>query len=327
MRALTRVAVPRNEAELLQLAGVLTASQLERALRSYRRVTTAEACELHDREQLDYYWDEDGSLVVRGRLAPEDGALFLAALEAARERLRQADEERRRGSAEPLRRPTNVEALVAVADAALAQETNRSSGDRYQVVVHIDQTALAGDSDGSCVLADGPALAPETARRIACDAGVVTLDMRAAIPLNIGRKTRTIPPSLRRALAARDRGCRFPGCDRCRFVDAHHIRHWASCGETALDNVLLLCRHHHRLLHEGGYTVERQHRFFDRHGHRIRPAPTQPRGTMAELRVANRNLDLTPATCAGGHGDRMDLDLAVEALLGMIGRPDRSQAA
>ena len=73
--------------------------------------------------------------------------------------------------------------------------------------------------------------------------------------LDVGRKTRTISPSVRRALEVRDRGCRFPGCG-LRFTDAHHIKHWADGGETALSNLLLLCSHHHRLLHEEGWSVE-----------------------------------------------------------------------
>ena len=73
--------------------------------------------------------------------------------------------------------------------------------------------------------------------------------------LDVGRRTRTIPPSLRRALEARDRGCRFPGCGS-RFTDGHHVRHWADGGATSLDNCLLLCRFHHRLVHEEGWKVE-----------------------------------------------------------------------
>ncbi len=87
--------------------------------------------------------------------------------------------------------------------------------------------------------------------------------------LNVGRRTRTISPALRRALDFRDRGCRFPGCG-LRFTDAHHIRHWADGGETSLSNCLLLCSHHHRLLHEGGWRVtwwgEARPAFFDPRG-------------------------------------------------------------
>jgi hypothetical protein len=321
VRALTRVATAESEAGLLPLAEVLTAAQLERALRVYRRVSTREARELQDYEELIWYWDEDGALVIRGRLAPEDGALFLKALEASRERLwrsNQPDEER--GSAEPPpddppHRPSNVDALVALSDSALALEAGRTGGDRYQVVIHIEQTALSGEAgEGGCMLDDGPALAPETARRLACDAAVVTLYERAGEPLSVGRKTRTIPPALRRALLTRDHGCRFPGCDNHRYVDAHHIQHWAQGGETALPNLLLLCRRHHRLLHEGGYTVDHQLRFHDPWGNEIPPVPPLPPGSADALRSATADLDITADTCRNGHGDPMDLALTIDAM-------------
>jgi hypothetical protein len=95
----------------------------------------------------------------------------------------------------------------------------------------------------------------ETCRRISCDAGLVRITHAPdGSVLDVGRRTRTIPPALRRALEARDRGCRFPGCGS-RFTDAHHVKHWAYGGETSLTNTTLLCRHHHALVHEGGWRV------------------------------------------------------------------------
>lgn len=156
-----------------------------------------------------------------------------------------------RGPAGP-RRPSNVEALVAAADAALANEEEaRTGGERVQLVIHVEQEALDEGGEGSCLLADGPAIAPETARRLACDASIVTLIERGGEPLGVGRKTRRIPLALRRALEARDGCCRFPGCTN-RHVDAHYIKHWADDGETELVNLVLLCRRHHRLVHDGG---------------------------------------------------------------------------
>src|SRR5439155_12129187 len=185
----------------------------------------------------------------------------------------QRDEGVERGSAEPQdvpRRPTNAEAVSALADLALAQPGgSRCGGERYQVVVHVDQAALEHDAAPGCKLEEGPAIAYETVRRLACDASVVRIAERRGKPLSIGRKTRTIPPALRRALNARDRGCRFPGCDNRRFVDAHHVRHWAKGGETALRNLVSLCRRHHRLVHEGGYSVDERMRFYDPHGRPI----------------------------------------------------------
>ncbi len=98
--------------------------------------------------------------------------------------------------------------------------------------------------------------AAETSRRLACDCGVVHwLEDADGTALDIGRRTRSIPPAIRRALDRRDGDCRFPGCTARHHVDAHHIRHWADGGETRLDNLLLLCRHHHRLVHEDGYSL------------------------------------------------------------------------
>lgn len=121
-------------------------------------------------------------------------------------------------------------------------------------------------------LQDGPYVSAETSRRISCDCGVVRVehDHPGSI-LSVGRKTRSISPALRRALETRDQGCRFPGCGH-RFADAHHVKHWADGGETSLDNTVLLCSYHHRLVHEGGWTV-------DWWG-KGRPAFTDPRGHL-----------------------------------------------
>ncbi len=336
VRALTRLEEVGSEAELLELAFALTAAQLERAVRAYRRVGALEAREVHEKERLTWYWDEDGSLVVRARLAPEDGALLLQALQAARERLWKRAPSGERGSAEPRggepaarahdgeggsaepwrsgSRPTNVEALVAMADASLAYEGDRSGGDRYQVVVHVDHAVLAGRDKGSAVLDDGPPVAADTARRLACDSSIVRVTQGRAGPLDVGRRTRAIPPALRRALRLRDRGCRFPGCESHRFVDAHHIHHWARGGPTALDNLVLLCRRHHRLVHEGGYRVDERGRFYDPRGRPITPVPRLRPGSAGELLEHNQDLAITARTCKCGCGDPLDLGLAVAAL-------------
>jgi hypothetical protein len=105
-------------------------------------------------------------------------------------------------------------------------------------------------------LDDGTRIAATTAQRLCCDASVVRLTKAPdGSILDVGRRTRTIPPALRRALEARDRGCRFPGCGS-RFTDAHHVIPWAAGGDTSLGNCVLLCKYHHRLVHEGGWTVD-----------------------------------------------------------------------
>jgi hypothetical protein len=125
--------------------------------------------------------------------------------------------------------------------------------------VHVDAQTLIERTAGRCEVDEGPSVAAETLRRLACDASLVTIieDPRGE-PLDVGRKTRAIPPALRRALASRDKGCRFPGCMHVRYVDGHHVRHWVDGGETKLSNLVSLCRFHHRAVHEGRLVVQRR---------------------------------------------------------------------
>jgi hypothetical protein len=295
----------------------MTASQLERAVRAYRNVTAKQADDLHALAHAGYTWDEDGCLIVRARLAPEDGALFVRALEASRDELQAREWSEERGSAEP-RRPTSAEALVAMTDMSLRGNADTSSaGDRYQVVVHVEP------AEGAYALEDGPALAPETAERIACDASIVEMVGRDGTPLSVGRRTRTIPPAMRRALQARDRRCRFPGCENRRFLHGHHIEHWAHGGETSLDNLVLLCSRHHRFVHEAGYTVrhcgEGTLEFRDSWGAAVPNVPRPPPGSSRVLLERNGDPDIDSRTCAAGHGDQMDVGHAVDALLSLAG--------
>lgn len=117
-------------------------------------------------------------------------------------------------------------------------------------------TAETSDEHAS-YLEGGPHVTAETSKRLCCDASISRLvENEQGEPLSIGRKSRVIPPAMRRALKARDRQCRFPGCTHRYFMDGHHIKHWADGGETGLDNLVQLCRHHHRLVHEGGFACE-----------------------------------------------------------------------
>jgi hypothetical protein len=164
---------------------------------------------------------------------------------------------------------------------------------------------LEDDGEGGCALEDGSALAPESARRLACDASVV----------RGGRKSRTIPSAIRRALRVRDRGCRFPGCENRRFVDAHHVRHWAQGGETTLTNLVLLCRRHHRAVHEGGYRVDADGRFFYPWGGGIPAVPVMLCGDPSALIARNRGFPIDGDTCEHGSGERMELAAAVDWVL------------
>jgi hypothetical protein len=153
-----------------------------------------------------------------------------------------------------------ADALERLAETFLAgPSTSASGGDRYLVNIHTEADVLPADGLGTHAECDDAGHVPaETSRRMACDAALVHWhEDDNGEPLSIGRKSRTIPPAIRRALQRRDGGCRFPGCSCSRFVDAHHIVHWADGGETAMDNLVLLCRRHHRLVHEGAFGVHR----------------------------------------------------------------------
>ena len=296
VRAVTRVATPETEQTLLDVALSGTAAHVEQVVRAWRRVDrVAEATDdrrRHASRVLNTWVDDDGMVVLRGRLTPEVGAIVRRALEAALDEERRAAATREPGEPDP------------VAECALAGGLDRGTpGDRYQVVVHVDAATLAEDADvpagtsppahaatghpaggtdrrtragkrdlagkgrqrrrsshecpgpgpaaASAVIRRGQAALEEaggihvsaaTAERLACDAATVEMQHGPdGQVLDVGRKTRTISPALRRALAARDRLCRFPGCQAHR-CDAHHIRHWAHGGTTALDNLVLLCR-------------------------------------------------------------------------------------
>ena len=160
-------------------------------------------------------------------------------------------------------------------------------------------------------------------RRIACDGSLLHLSEDiAGNPLDIGRKTRAVPPAMRRALQARDSGCRFPGCSHRRFVDAHHIEHWADGGKTSIDNLVLLCRGHHRLVHEGGFGLEKiadgRMRFTRPDGRVIDDYPRLPGGTIAALCCANQQVaQAIDASSWIIPGDDLDYGIAIGGLLSL----------
>ena len=141
--------------------------------------------------------------------------------------------------------------------ACRSHQRREPSVSRAHCRVHVAAETLGRGAAGCCEIEHGPSIAAETSRRFACDASVVTLIEDAdGEPLNVGRKMRTVSAPLRRMLTARDKGCRFPGCCNARYIDMHHIKHWANGGETKPSNLVSLCRFHHRAVHEGGFSVE-----------------------------------------------------------------------
>ena len=449
VRAVTRVATPDNEDNLLYVCEAGTAAHVERIARAWRRIDrNVEQTEDRLRNagrELRTWVDEDGMVVVRGRLTPEVGAALRRALEAACDQARRAPaadgggngeacdptadgEGEAAGAAaagaadveEPTLAQRQADAIGTVAEAALAGGLDRgTAGDRYQVVLHVDAEALparphvsAGTSGGAAATSNGvsadasagavcgskppagddrvpagtsgnpaspsqqradaghvpagtpatrrrrvsglcpgapsvPAgggqtvldeaggihVSPETARRLACDAATVTMRHGPGGEiLDVGRRTRTIWPALRRALTARDRQCRFPGCGN-RRVDAHHVEHWADGGRTSLDNLVLLCRRHHRAVHEEGFRVTIDTvgdvRFAHPDGRPLEEAPPAPAWTGPALKptddglaAAGIEIGADTATPSWG-GERLDLDWAMHVLW----RPRREPTA
>jgi len=160
----------------------------------------------------------------------------------------------------PTRAQQQADALALLAETALHHELDPGApGERYQVVVHVDAAVLADAAQpGQSALEEGSHVPAETSLRLACDASRVVMrhDDEDGQVVEVGARTRTIPPALRRALQHRDRSCRFPGCN-VRIGQGHHLRHWAQGGPTTLSNLALLCRRHHRAVHEEGYQVVR----------------------------------------------------------------------
>ncbi len=268
VRALTGVATARsNETALLNVAPCGTTAQTGSAwCRAWRRVDDVAAAaqeeSRHLHRHLSTWIDDDGMVVIRGRLTPEVGAVVQRALEAAADRLfreAQATPKAERVADEVTTAQRRADALGVLAEAALTSDFDRgSAGDRYQVVLHLEAPRGVAEGEGlsGTVEVDHGAVdvSAETSRRFSCDASVVPIRHGAdGAGLDVGRKTRTVPPSIRRALQARDRSCRFPGCT-ARRCDAHHLEHWIDGGATSLDNLVLLCRRHHRAVHEGKFT-------------------------------------------------------------------------
>lgn len=361
VRAMTRVATPANEDYLLGFARAGTAWHVEELVRKYRgaerRRETAEARRQYAERSLTYGYDADGSLVIHGRLPAELGGMLVKALEAAQDALfrdihrepvdeRSAVREPREAAtvtAAEVRPPwipedheepqaRRADALAWMAESFLANGgAALAAGGRYLLHVHVDEAALPASGDGTrCHVEDGAAIAAETARRIGCDCSRVCVHEGAdGRVLSVGRKTRQIPPAIRRALRSRDGGCQFPGCIQRRFVDGHHVEHWADGGETRLENLVTLCRRHHRLVHEGGYGVaaaESGFVFTDPRGRVLRcrevPAVTDGEAALAaDHRRAGLCIGQRTIRPGGWYGERVDWGWAVETLQTRADRP------
>ena len=423
VRAMTRSATPQNEAFLLNIARHGTAHHVEMLVRKHQRVERlmqaddnlqgnsngdVAAAQFAGRE-LHWHYDDDGMLVIRGRLTPEDGALLIKAIDGAFAQLfppsvnshaqvkseqnnvrenvsaetfcsNQNPESQKNVSAETfsgLHGASGAQEVPVSPEISDAQETSDAQEkaedtfqqkradalmflaekslhhngsdmaplapltppQRHQMIIHIEKSSLAHGAAHSCSIEHGPFLSHASARRLACDTALLTvLEDSHGNVLNVGRRTRTVSPALRRALTIRDHGCRFPGCTESRFVDAHHIHHWCDGGETRLENLVLLCRRHHRLVHEQGYEViyhgvnacgqsglQRGHIEFRRPDRQFLPEALYPQFT--EHQAQEESLDIERQHQRMGlsideytaitkwQGERMDYSMAMDGVL------------
>lgn len=348
VRAIARAATPETVESFIDFAGHCTAAQLETITRAFRRSRQAaeETAEHRQRNRyLRYHLDDDGNLVGSFRVPAEAGSILAEAIDEATEAkaIQEADSEQ----AKDPKGAAAVDALIDLVTAgiqAIQTADNLDTDTRYllQVIVeasileHPDtdypavrdtdcDSGLDSDPDfypasaaitdpaGVCQVADGPGLSAHTARRVACDATVVTItqDTNGHL-LNLGRKRRTISRLQKIALHRRDRHCQYPGCSRTR-THGHHIIHWADGGPTNLSNLISLCSHHHHLLHEGRYTITTkpdQPPTFTRPDGQTIPtvALLPPPGPQPDY------LDDVPPYHSNWEGDRLDLPTIIEIL-------------
>ena len=330
VRALTRVATPANEAALLELALAATGAQLERICRGYRSAQGQDRPTLPEDRCVRRRLLPGGMVKVEMVLSPDEADLVVRAVDCARNvsaEMHKADDGDVSAETPETGWPSRADGVVALANSYLAgHQTTGTGGDRYQVTVHVDQDPLAPDGVLAATLEDGTGVSAETFRRIACDCGLVAFSGDPAKGMSVGRRTRSIPPAIRRALQLRDHGCCFPGCTHTRFLHGHHFRHWLHGGETSLANLLLLCPHHHRLVHEGGWSMDR-----DGDGNWVFVAPAGNAVTNPAVQAWDGQILTWLREWADEHqvdlgpdsneplwdGSRPDYDVAVGALLAM----------
>jgi hypothetical protein len=340
VRAISRGATPANEGTLVEIALAATGAQLERLCRGYGNALHVDDKPSREARSVRRQILPSGMVKVEMVLCPDEADLLFRALDRAQEVEHEATREEGGGdaSAESSKReghhdgcpgqpslPSRADAVVALAETYLAgHAVTGNGGERFQVIVHVDQDPAAPEGVMAATLEDGTGIPAETLRRVACDAGIVATSGDPQTGLSIGRRSRSIPPAIRRALLLRDHGCRFPGCNHTRFLHGHHIQHWLHGGETSVENILTLCTRHHHLVHEEGWTLERGEdggwQFAAPSGERL---PSQPGiqvtgDTLTWLRewADEQGVDLGPdANYPQWDGSGMDYDLAVAGLM------------
>jgi Domain of unknown function (DUF222)/HNH endonuclease len=245
---LTRLATSDTDEDLASQGQGWTAPQTRELAARARAPKVSDVNDAHRKRRLRW-WSDQHVFHLKGQLPVDQGNLITSVLTRMASDTPPDPEFQ---AYEPFDARA-ADALVELASLHVADDTD---ADRATVVVHVDAGVLGGDDDGFAELEHGTRIAAETARRLACDCRwqMVAEDGNGDI-VRLGRTTRSTPPWLVRQLRRRDRGCRFIGCGRTRWLHAHHVKFWGLGGPTDPDNLALLCGYHHRLVHEGGWKM------------------------------------------------------------------------
>ncbi len=275
LRPLTKFAEPETDAMWAKQAPCRPPAELYREADRHAEVRREEVEEVRRLRSLTLTREpERHAYYLEATLPAEEGAAVEAALSKRAEKVVVTDDPLDRSGARM------VDALVELVTGSAGTEPARAI-----MVVHADVNALEGKEPSKgpwlAETETGARLSPDAIRRLACDADVEVLLKSAGRPVGIGRRSRTVPGYILRALRHRDMGCRFPGCGRKMWVYAHHLVHWADGGPTDLENLVLLCHAHHRLIHEGGWRTSGHPagdlRFHDPGGTPLRMTPPELR--------------------------------------------------
>lgn len=247
-------AVRRAESSLLRLAETMDPGQFTGVAKNFeiqinKEAALADANRAHQRRYLNISEPTDGMVRIDGMLDAEAGAVVRNAVNSMPPPAR--DDDRTPGQ----RRADRLVEICLKPGATAAD----GSGPRPHLIVRAGLDTLAGSPGAPGGELDGGVVVlAETVQRFACDAALIRITGNGELEGEISRASRTIPPAIRRALAARDRGCVITGCNRPpQWTDAHHLKHWAHGGPTVMSNLILLCRHHHRRVHEDGWHLQR----------------------------------------------------------------------
>ena len=288
LRALLRVVTPGTEAEWAERAPDMTVAQLRAASKTVKREAVVEE---HDRRRV--WWrfrDDRPCFELFAEMSDVEGATVATWL---MRKANQYDPNPESGVYDDFETRC-ADALHELASQALAADRDH---DRATLLIHTNLQTLL-DGAGTATITNGPALNSDTLRRLACDARLqLALTGNPNTVIGVGRTTRTIPPWLARIVQARDQGCRFPGCRRTRWTQVHHIQHWADGGPTDLDNLITLCGHHHRLIHEHGWAIKGNpnHNITWHHPYGTPFQPQAPKHPLTEWKeLLQSTLPITP---------------------------------